>query len=252
MVQKVFLVVDYSGFDRFLKYPYLFVSAGVCYKNGRFYKPSISFRPKELFLDSGAFSLIQKYNDYPYSFKQYIAFAKILKADYVAVMDYPCEPNSKIKLNVKERILKTVENAQRLMDLAPEINWVFVIQGWTKEDYLYCLDVAKDHDLLTPLTAIGSVCVRKNLHEVKEIVLTIRDEIPDKIKLHCFGLDIRFAEDLAIFNSIYSFDTHAWCIYKGFPRRQSEKFDKLAAYLKRLDKMFRLRNQTTLNFFREG
>lgn len=246
MVEKVFLVIDYSGFDKYIKYPYLFVSAGVCYRNGYFVYPSFN-RPKELFLDSGAFSLINKYGDYPYDYRRYIAFAKRLKPDYIAIMDYPCEPNSKIDLPIKERIDKTIENAIKLMDLAPNLNWVMVIQGWDVNNYLYCLDKIKEHGLLTPLTAIGSVCVRKKLKEVRDIIVTIRRETPKRIKLHCFGLNLRFVRDYTIFNSIYSFDSHAWCIYKGFPKTMQEKLPKLNDWLKIMNDVIKnMKKQKTL------
>jgi len=249
MVEKVFLVVDYSSFDKFLNYPYLFVSAGVCYIDGKFKYPTVN-KPKELFVDSGAFSLINKYGDYPYNYKQYVAFVKKLKPNYVAVMDYPCEPSPKISLTVKERIDKTVENTIKLMDFAPEINWVSVIQGWEIRDYLYCLDLLKEHGLLTPLTAIGSVGIRKKLKEFKNIILTIREEIPKKIKLHCFGLDLRFIRDYAIFNAIYSFDSHAWCIYKGYPKTMKDKFQKLNDWLKLLNTTIsNMKSQRTLTEF---
>ena len=218
MVEKVFVVLECSGIDRHVQWDYKFISAGVSYVTfNRLYYPS---RPicKELFLDSGAFSVMNKLGKYPYTPKQYIAFAKKLKADYVAIMDYPCEPNSKIKLTTKEKIQLTVDNAIKLMDLA-DLNWVMVLQGWKIDDYLYCLDLAKEHGLLTDLTAIGSVCVRKNMSEVRKIITTIRKELPKKIKIHCFGLNIKFIKNMEIFHNIYSFDSHAWGAYKTYTQR---------------------------------
>jgi len=248
MVEKIFIVLDGSSADKHIIYPHLFISAGICYRNDRFWVPKIN-KTHELFVDSGAFSVLSKFGEYPYTPRRYILFVKKMKADYAAIMDYPCEPNGVIKLLIKERIHRTIDNAIKLMDLEPDINWVMVIQGWEVDDYLYCLDLAKEHGLLTPLTAIGSVCVRKNLQRVREIVVTLRDNILSKIKLHCFGLDLRFAKDLAIFNAVYSFDTHAWCLCSGFPKTPEDKIRNFKQYLEKLKTLTEVGKQKTLTEF---
>ena len=85
-----------------------------------------------------------------------------------------------------------------------------VIQGYRVEEYLYSIDRIKEQGLLTDLMAIGSLCVRKKISEVRKIILLIRKNLPSRVKLHGFGVDLRFLRDPAIFNALYSTDTAAW------------------------------------------
>ena len=105
---------------------------------------------------------------------------------------------------------EAVENAIKLMDLADDINWVMVVQGYTADEYLYCVDKIKDQGLITPLMAIGSLCTRKKIAQARKIILTVRENLPSTVDLHGFGVDFRFLRDLAIFKALYSTDTAAW------------------------------------------
>jgi len=212
VVEKVFLALEGSNTDRKIAYPYVLISAATLWTGRRFKQPYFNSKVQEVFLDSGGFSFFYKSGDYEFNYKQYIWLAKRLKADYVVVMDYPCEPDvnrSKIKTN-KERIERTIENAIKLMDTAPNLNWVMVVQGYKPDEYVYCIDRIKEQGLLTDIIAIGSLCVRKRVSEVKKIVTLVRDNLPSKIKLHGFGIDLKFLRDQAIFNALYSSDTAAW------------------------------------------
>lgn len=206
MVQKVFFALEGSGTDKKIDWPYVLISAATLW-NGRKFKP---FNPhpnvKEIFLDSGGFSFLLRSGDYEFYPAQYIRLAKRIKANYVAVMDYPCEQGA----NNYERIERTIENAIKLMDLAGDLNWVMVIQGYTPEEYLYSVDRIKEQGLLTPIMAIGSLVVRKKIEDVRKIISLVRENLPRRIKLHGFGVDLRFIRDLVIFKALYSTDTAAW------------------------------------------
>jgi len=264
MVEKVFFALDGSGVDKKIEYPYVLISAATLWNGRKFKSFNTHHSVKEIFLDSGGFSFFNKFGDYEFDFNQFIHLARKINADYVAVMDYPCEPEvnrSRLRTNYK-RIDKTIENAIKLMDLADDINWVMVVQGYTTDEYLYSIDKIKEQDLLTDLMAIGSLCVRKSVSSARDIILLVRENLPSRIKIHGFGVDLRFLRDYVVFNSLYSTDTAAWKWNtnvhlapdertKGiFPKTECDKLKNFEKYKKRvLDVLERMKAQTYLAMY---
>src|SRR4051794_36560160 len=81
---------------------------------------------------------------------------------WAAPQDWMCEPwiVAKTGLSVAEHQRRTVRNFCRLRDLAPDLPFVPVLQGWTTADYLRCVQLYQQHDVrLTdaPLVGLGSV-----------------------------------------------------------------------------------------------
>lgn len=259
MVEKVFFALEGSGTDKKIDWPYVLISAATLWAGKRFKQFKPHRNVKEIFLDSGGFSFFYRSGDYEFYPAQFIRLARKINADYVAVMDYPCEPDvnrSKLRTNY-ERIDKTIENAIKLMDLADDINWVMVVQGYKPEEYLYAIDRIKEQGLLTDLMAIGSLCVRKSISSAREIILLVRKNLPSRIKLHGFGVDLRFLRDLAIFSALYSTDTAAWKWNnrahwapdwqpKGFmPKSEADKLKNFEKYKKKvLDVLEYMKAQT--------
>ena len=229
MVEKVFFALEGSGTDKKIDWPYVLISAATLWTGKRF-KP---FRPhqnvREVFLDSGGFSFFSRYGEYPYTCLQLWRLARKLNASYVAVMDYPCEPGvnrERYKTNI-ERIERTIENGMKCLDL-DGVNWVMVIQGYTVDEYLYAIDRIREQGLLTDVMAIGTLCTRRSISAAREAILAIRKALPGRVKLHGFGVDLRFLRDPAIFHALYSTDTGAW---KGFmPMKEIEKLQYLEKY----------------------
>ena len=80
--------------------------------------------------------------------------------------------------------------------------------------------------------AIGTLCTRRSISAAREAILAIRKNLPGQVKLHGFGVDLRFLRDPAIFHALYSTDTGAW---KGFmPMREVEKLQYLEQYKMKL------------------
>lgn len=212
MVEKVFFALDGSGIDKKIDYPYVLISAATLWNGKRFKNLNHHPHVQELFLDSGGFSFFYKSGDYEFKLYQYVNLAYELEPDYVAVMDYPCEPEvsrKKYKTNI-ERIHQTLDNALKLVDLAPELPWVMVVQGYTPAEYLWCLDLIKERELVTKTMAIGSLCVRKKIGEAWKVIKLVKAELPGWVRLHGFGVDLRFLRNRNIFHALYSTDTAAW------------------------------------------
>jgi len=104
---------------------------------------------------------------------------------------------------------RTVDNYLQLRDLAPDLPFVPVIQGWRHDDYLTCaeLDTATGGDLnAAPVVGLGSVCRRQASGEAAHIVNGLRAIGIDR--LHGFGIKVlglrRYGQRLA------SVDSMAW------------------------------------------
>ena len=79
---------------------------------------------KPLMMDSGAFSVILKYGQYPYSPQEYAAGIEKWKPDIAWTMDYPCEPsvrengkyNGQTYKDKIPRLKQYIENTERLLN----------------------------------------------------------------------------------------------------------------------------------------
>lgn len=259
MVEKVFFALGGGGTDKKVDYPYVLISAATLWNGKKFKRFQPHENAEEIFLDSGGFSFFYRSGEYEFSPAEYISLAHKLDPAYVAIMDYPCEPDvvrTKYKTNY-ERIDRTIENAITLMDLDNGLNWIMVVQGHTPEEYLYCIDRIKEQWLVTKLMAIGSLCVRKQIKEAKEVILPIHKEVPAWIKLHGFGIDLKFLKDLAIFKALWSSDTSAWKWNnrahhtkdwqpKGWmPKCEFDKLENLKHYKRKIKRIIELYSQQT-------
>ena len=81
-------------------------------------------------------------------------------------------------LTIAERQRRTVENLLLLRDLAPDVPFVPVLQGFTVDDYQRCPDLydrARIDLAAEPLVGLGSVCRRQTTREVHQIITALRE-----------------------------------------------------------------------------
>jgi len=205
---------------------------------------------KVLFVDSGGFGTIYAHGRYKKTDLQYLAYVKKHKPRYFALRDYCCEPEVLRKWNrtVRQHIHMTLDHHLRLLDLVEKISVesqpVPVLQGWELDDYLYCLDLFREHGLINgrfDLLGLGTICRKVNLKSCKSILLRLREEIPSKIKLHGFGVKLSFLKDLAVWNALYSVDTVAydfisrWKVLRGGADKKDASEKSARNYLSKID-----------------
>ena len=196
--------------------PHILISAASLRLRTSFRKTHFP-RHDSLFLDSGGFSFFYKSGEYPFTPEELAALAVRERANYCAVMDYPCEPETSRPAGLRtnrERIDRTIENTRRCLQIC-NVNWVPVVQGYTPEEYAYCVERLRNEDLIRPVVAIGSLCVRRRTEDTWEILSLVRDLLPG-VKLHGFGIDLKFLRDRRIKSVLWSADTQAW----GFNNRR--------------------------------
>jgi len=156
--------------------------------------------------DSGGFTELQKYGQWTVTSREYAARVRRYRDEiggmcWAAPQDWMCEPiivNGGTvagqrfvgtHLSVPEHQRRTVLNYAQLCDLAPEIDWIPVVQGDTEQSYLRCVDLYQSLiglDLTTaPLVGLGSVCRRQATKEAGQIITALHRH--GVRRLHGFG-----------------------------------------------------------------
>jgi hypothetical protein len=166
-------------------------------------------------LDSGAFTEIKDFGAWTIGPQEYADQVRRISRevggmDWAAIQDWMCEPPMLLKtgLTIKEHQARTVRSYLDLQNIAPEIPWVPVLQGWAKDDYLDHLDqyAASGVDLTTLETVgLGSVCRRQATEEFASIVRAL---VACGLSLHGFGVKTQGLRKVATL--LKSSDSLAW------------------------------------------
>ena len=211
-------------------------------------------------MDSGAFAVIRRYKDYPYSCEEYAEGIKKWHPDIAWTMDYPCEPElRKIgKYTVREAQNKTINNSIRLLDL--RVNTQMVVQGWEINDYLENLDLIKERGLLTSHLGIGSICRRGKTQEIARIIRTVRRNVPGWVRLHGFGIKTVILRDTDAKVYLHSADSQSWDYESRYgdwvkgkyvSRNWHDKVPYLLKYVNRMESYLKI-NQSFLEVENEN
>lgn len=165
-------------------------------------------------LDSGGFSELSINGFWSISESQYVTDVKrfmkeIGNLDFVSPQDWMCEPYilKKTGKNVKEHIYLTIKSYLNLMN--KDIPVIPVIQGFTTDEYTYCIDQYYQHNINLDgkMVAVGSVCRRQSTKEAVDIFSKIRSLLKKSI-IHGFGIKTKGIPLLK--NLINSSDSMAW------------------------------------------
>lgn len=176
-------------------------------------------------LDSGGFTELQDFGAWTIAPEEYIDLVRryrdeIGNLQWAAPMDWMCEPvvirGGKVgpvvfagtRLSVQEHQWRTVHNFLWLRDVAPELPWIPVIQGWEPDDYQRCADLYEMNgvDLASePTVGVGTVCRRQHTEEA----VTIFSQLAARgLRLHGFGLKVQGLQKCAQY--LTSSDSMAW------------------------------------------
>jgi len=165
-----------------------------------------------LFIDCGGYSMMVNGDGHPPR-EEYVEYLRPVKPERYALPDYPCEPEllSDLHRTVKGQQERTTNHHVKLLnelrDRGIADNAVSVIQGWRPHDYLSHIDQLRDRGLMTDRMAIGSVCRRGADQDIAQVILRIREQLPDRISLHAFGVKgsvLRFPKVVRALDSVDS------------------------------------------------
>jgi hypothetical protein len=256
------MTIFYTGLNlRYQDYPFLPNGINVMLSAVGFFKNDIRRRDRYpratglRWLDSGGFTALNKWGDYPFSIPQYLNLAAHLRPDYYATLDYPCEPNisrTLHKMTNAERIAATVENTRVQLDMEPMVGHgvaVPVIQGFTLDEYRDCIDQHERAGNIRPYMAVGSMCRRISAAELHRLIPGIAERAAQAgaTRLHYFGLklspdlaDLRefiYSQDSAVALDAYDAEERKARGGRRFPRGMSEKRTAFLSFANRLDRL---------------
>jgi hypothetical protein len=166
-------------------------------------------------LDSGGFSELAKHGRWTVSAASYAASVQryqreIGGLDFAAQQDWMCEPFmlAKTGLTVAEHQRRTIANYLELRELAPEVPWMPVLQGWAPADYFAHLAAyrAAGVELAElPIVGVGSICRRQHTGPIQRMLAELSAL---GVRLHGFGL--KLSGFRACSHVLTSADSMAW------------------------------------------
>ena len=166
-------------------------------------------------LDSGGFTELNLFGRWETSPEEYVDSVRryadeLGHLEWASPQDWMCEPwvTAKTGLTVADHQARTVENYLTLRDLAPDLPFIPVLQGWELDDYHRHADIyaANGVDLTTePVVGIGSVCRRQATGQIAGIFDSLRER---GLKMHGFGVKSAGLAQYA--DQLVSADSLAW------------------------------------------
>lgn len=166
-------------------------------------------------LDSGGFTHVKKHGAWLITAEEYVAAVRryadeVGNMQWAAPRDWMCEEFilKRTGLSVAEHQRRTVEDYLRLRDLAPELPFIPVLQGWSLSDYWRCAELYDDAGIdlaALPLVGVGSICRRQHTVKATHILHTLA---ADGLKLHGFGFKLQGLRNAS--KHLASADSLAW------------------------------------------
>lgn len=174
--------------------------------------------------DSNGFTELNMFGSYQTSPEDYVAQTRrhadqIGNMEYASPQDWMCEPFvvEKTGLSVTEHQIRTIHSLLDLRELAPEIPWVPVLQGWRGVDYMRHIEAygRAGIDLTQePIVGVGTVCRRQGTHEGVDLFKLLSWY---GLRLHGFGVKLSGLRKASRY--LASADSLAWS-YAARRRRE--------------------------------
>lgn len=168
-------------------------------------------------LDSGGFTELSMFGKWETTPEKYAAEARryadeVGGLQWASIQDWMCEPFmlQRTGSTVQQHQERTIDNYARLLELAPELPWCPVLQGWTPGDYHDHLEqyARRGFDLRdNAIVGLGSVCRRQHTSRVEHLALELRDA---GLKLHGFGFKVKGLARVS--DVLTSSDSMAWSL----------------------------------------
>lgn len=225
-------------------------SAGGFWNDGTWRRRGWPGNPGMKWLDCGGYTMFQSVGEYPFSPDEYLNLVPILKPDFYATMDYPCEPSvtrNLGKLSNADRIKATTDNAIAILDLESSVGYgtaVPVIQGYEPWEYMESIDQHVAAGTIRPYMAVGSMCRRLSANELYDLVTGIGEAAYSAgvKRLHWFGMKL-YPALADLFEFIWSQDSAAVLddyssrdksVERRWPKGQDEKMKRVFSFLDRV------------------
>lgn len=243
---RMYYVCTTLGAQEWLNRHHVLVSAGVAWRNpgGDSFDIYVPEEPATLLIDSGGFQAAAYFGDeYPYTPRELFEWAEDVGADYVAGMDWLCNPaedlaSKKQSLDaddiapIPDRIEWSIEQQIKQYRVYKNGDWSFElmpsVQGHEPEDYQYCARRLKEAGVARPYMGLGSIKGEKK-EKVREILSACHEELPHTA-FHLFGATRFIWKDPSFWGDFISGDTHAWALKTPEGNWTSDRADKRDAF----------------------
>jgi hypothetical protein len=166
-------------------------------------------------LDSGGFTELNRKGAWDLSPRVYAQEVRRFRdeigmMEWAAPQDWMCEPDIRLKsgLSTRHHQMYTLLNYVTLLNLAPDLPWIPVLQGWTLGDYIEHIEMYLKAGIdLTKedVVGVGSVCRRQGTIRSSLLFAWLADE---RLKLHGFGVKISGLKTYR--QHVVSADSMAW------------------------------------------
>lgn len=176
-------------------------------------------------LDSGGFTELNLYGGWRTTPEEYVASVRRYVTElgglqWASPQDHMCEPwvLAKTGKTVEQHHDLTTENYLQVRELAPDLPFIPVLQGWKEKDYHRHADQyeAAGVDLRAqPVVGIGSVCRRQATGQIAGIFDSL---IARGLRMHGFGVKSQGLQMYA--DALTSADSLAWSYWA---RRDANK-----------------------------
>lgn len=165
--------------------------------------------------DSGGFSELSLHGQWTIGDRALVVDVRrfndeIGQINWCAPRDWMCEPwiLRRTGLSVEEHQRRTIASVIELRSIAPDLQWIPVLQGWSEADYLHHvaaylaagIDLARE-----PVVGRGSVCRRQSTAMARRLIGRLTHQ---GLRLHGFGFKVSGLR--AILHGLVSADSMAW------------------------------------------
>ena len=181
-------------------------------------KNNIPFEGPKWMIDSGGYSTLASNPEYESSVEEYVDYLTKYedRIERYVLRDWACEPDllrewdRDVRQHQNWTIRDHVACREQVNDRGLDMEPVAVLQGYELEDYLWHYEYLRQHGLLTDHLGIGSICRRGQEQQMQSLLLQVRQEIPDRITLHGFGVKKTVLEDPDVVDALDTVDSNAW------------------------------------------
>jgi hypothetical protein len=205
-------------------------------------------KAEHIAVDSGGFVAARRWGSYPWSYEQYVDFihaiSRDVTLDFCATMDYACERgvDRSVHATNVERIEATIENEQKLREIASGLHWLPVLQGNTLEERALDIELRQQAGMSPDdYAGIGSICGRSPSEAIR-IMKFYAVRLPG-VQFHGFGMHVRALDDDHVYHVTRSWDSYSWTWGRGlndvdrpheYFRQGNETWSQYTARLARL------------------
>ncbi len=153
-------------------------------------------------IDSNAFTMLKAHGSWQVNPHEYVAVVRRAVAagqvDFVFTQDWPCAPIvlKKTGLAVREHQRRTIDSYKQLQDIAPELPWTPVLQGWTVGDFDECAELYEKEvgGWRERVIGLGSL-VRPDSYPLS-VAMIVSNFLDEGLRVHALGVKIRVLEAL--------------------------------------------------------